>query len=549
MLEPPKDIPHIDDAIASEPEDIRRDIANAASRNLYLFATGVLGYEDITEACHGPLCTWWDDNPSRFKNVLMPRGHLKTTIGVSRCLQKITQNPEHRILMANETATNAQRFLSTIRTHAESNRRFRALYSHIIPTDPKQWSQEALTFSRKGVYPTPSFDAIGMTGAMTSRHYTHLYIDDPISEEAAKSKLVMDDVITRLSKLFSLMDNPSRDTLDLVGTRWAFYDVYSYFQERFGSKMARFIRAAIEKGEPIWPERFSLETLADIRNDPKNGGEYSFSCLYMNSPRNSDVQDFNVQDVKYWRWGSDEETLVLYGHNGEIERVVDKDKLDVTVTVDVRYGEKLDSDRDAVVVVGTTDEGDAIVLDAWCSRTNPLEVITKLVQVIRTYNPRVVGIQKVGYEMSIKYHLQAELEREGLYARIVPIKPGGPAKSHIRGLQPVAATGHLYILPTQHILRNELSEFPLGQYDDVADALALQLQLWRGLLSPERQLKYRQSEAKLLRRIHNRGRPDVSGLTPSELEDADFDPDFGRYGEIQEVTLPASRSNSFQGAR
>ncbi len=238
-MEPPRDLPRIDDEIARQPEDIRRDLAEAASRDLFLFTRGVLCYPDLTESCHGVLCTWLDGNAARLKLVLQPRGHLKTTIGVARCMQKVTQDSEHRILLANETATNAQRFLSTIRTHAESNRRFRALYSHLIPTDPRQWSQEALTFVRKGVYASPTFDAIGMTGAMTSRHYTHLYIDDPISEEAAKSKLVMDDVITRLSKIMALMDNPSVDTMDLVGTRWAFYDVYSYFMQRFREKMAK----------------------------------------------------------------------------------------------------------------------------------------------------------------------------------------------------------------------------------------------------------------------------------------------------------------------
>jgi len=225
-----------------------------------------------------------------------------------------------------------------------------------------------------------------------------------------------------------------------------------------------------------------------------------------------------------------------------IERVVEVSDLDITTTVDVRYGDKLSSDRDAVVTCGTTESGDAIVLDAWGARSNPLEVVSKLIQVIRRYNPRCVGVQKVGYEMSLKYHLQAECERENVYARIVPVRPGGPAKSHIRGLQPVAATGHLYVLPTQHILRNELVEFPLGQYDDVADALALQLQLWRGLLSPERMERYKASEARLLRRLNRPvGRltkEDIADIDPGELEDAGFDPEDGRYGPIQEVSLP-----------
>lgn len=507
-----------------------------------MFARGVLGYSDLTEGCHGPLCTWLDDNPARFKLVLHPRDTFKTTINVSRVIQKVVQNQENRILLANETATNAQRFLSIIRTHAESNRRFRALYSHVIPADSKRWSQEELLFNRKGVYAEPTVDSIGMTGAVTSRHYTHLTFDDLISEEAAKSQLVMNDTITRFSKLFSLMVNPGLDTFDLVGTRWAFYDLYSYAMKRFGTSLARYIRGAIEDGQAIFPERLSLETLAIIRDDPVLGGEYSFSCQYMNNPRNAQVQDFNVQDLKFWRWGSDEESVVLYGRDGEIEKVVEFKDLDITVTVDVRYGDKLSSDRDAVVTVGTTDDGNAVVLDAWGSRSNPLEVIRKLVEVIKRYNPRCVGIQKVGYEMSLKYHLQAELEREGLYARVVPVKPGGPAKSHVRGLQPVAATGHLYVLPTQHILRNELAEFPLGQHDDVADALALQTQLWRGLLSPERMERYKASESRLLRRInHNVGRPkvdDIAGMSPIELEEMDYDPEDGRYGTFQEIALP-----------
>jgi len=180
-MEPPRDIPNIDDSIAREPEDIRRDLAEAASRNLFLFCKGVLGYKDMTESFHGHLCAWHDKNPARFKMTLIPRGHLKTSIlTIGKTLQLITQNPEHRILLANETATNAEKFLFAIRMHAESNRRFRALYSHLIPTEPTTWSQVALTFVRKGVYPTPTVTAMGMTGAMTSQHYTHLTLDDLI---------------------------------------------------------------------------------------------------------------------------------------------------------------------------------------------------------------------------------------------------------------------------------------------------------------------------------------------------------------------------------
>lgn len=552
MSGPPVDMPNLDDTVTKLPEDIRRDLATTASNNLWAFNKGVLGFRDITPGCHGPLCAFHDENPAKYKLTLIPRGHLKTScITIGKNLQKVVRNPEIRLLIANETSTNAERFLAAIKGIAESNRVFRALYSHVLPrgSRPNRWSQQELLFHREGNYPEPTIDTIGMTGAYTSRHYNHLSIDDPISEEAAKSKLVMDDVINRVSKLFSLMVNPEDDTADITGTRWAFYDVYTYVMQWLGDNLAKFIRAAIEDGEPIWKERFTLEKLALIRDDP-HMGEYMFSCLYMNNPRNPDVQDFNVQDLRFWRWAADEEHIVLYDKNGVATKVVELAKLDITITVDVRYGEKLTTDRDAIVAVGCTEDGDAIVLDAWAKRGNPLEVVSHLIHLIKRFQPRCIGVQKVGYEMSLKWFLQAACEREGVYANVVPVRPGGPGKTHIRGLQPVAATGHLYILPTQHVLRQELAEYPLGQYDDVGDALALQLQLWRGLLSPERMKRYREFEKRILRDTVDYGQrvpgnsislvdqmvPDDRGNMPS-LDDLGIDPEDGRYGEIRDYII------------
>lgn len=546
-MQPPQDIPRIDDEIAREPEDIRRDLAEAASRDLFMFCTGVLQYRDLTQACHGPLCTWHDKNQARFKETLEPRGHLKSSvITIGKNLQKVTQNPENRILLGNETATNAERFLGAIKAHAETNRRFRGLYSHLIPPDNSRkhsWSQTELTFKRQGVYTVPTIDTIGMTGAMTSRHYTHLCIDDPISAEAAESKMVMDTTIRRISNLISLMDDPGKDTVDLVGTRWAFYDVYSWFEETFSP--ARYIRSDTEDGVPIWPERFSLETLAQIR---KSLGEYLYSCQYRNNPRNADVQDFNIQDLKFWRWSADEESIVLFDRNGEVERVVEVDDLDITTTVDPAYNEGLLNlsrlDRNAVVTCGIAAgvgnaTADAIVLDAWGKRCTPLELIEHLVWTLRRFHPRAFGIQKAGYEMVLKYFLAATAEQEGLYAHVIPVKPGGKGKKHIRSLQPVAATGHLYISPSHHMLRDELADYPLGQHDDVADALGLQPQIWHGVMSEARWEKYKESESKILRAIRSQGsgKMDVTRFTPSQLEDAGYDPEAGRYGSINEVSM------------
>lgn len=541
----PVDLPGQDKEMQQLPEDVLKNLKERAGADLFFLCKGILGYHDLTPSCHGPLCTFHDVNDSRFKLTLMPRGHLKSTIvTIGKTIQRIIKDPNSRSLIANETSTNAERFLSVIKQHAETNKLFRTLFSDLIPRKPVRWSQNELLFNREWIGPEPTIDTIGMTGAMTSRHYTHLGVDDPISEEAAKSKLVMDDVINRISKLFSLMVDPEHNTLDLTGTRWALYDVYSHFMEWFGQRLSHYIRSAIEDGKPIWPERFSLETLALIRNDPKMG-EYNFACLYMNNPRNIAVQNFNVQDLRFWRWSADEEHVVLYDSQGQPFKVVELAKLDVVTTVDVRYLEAVrnDRDRDAVVTTGTTTDGDVIVLDSWAQRGTPLEVVEKIVSVIKRWSPRVLGIQKVGYEMSLKWFVKQAMDKAGVYVNIVSVKPGGPGKPHIRGLQPIASTGHLYISPIHHGLRTELSDYPLGKFDDEADTLALQQQLWRGILSPDSQERYRKSEQQLLREIDGRmpARPilelrDDRGHVQT-LDDLGVDPEQGRYSDFQDYVI------------
>lgn len=502
-----QDLPRLDREVALLPQDIREDIAERGRRNLFFMAKGILGYRDITESCHGPLCVFMDQHPARFKLTLMPRGHYKSTLNtIARNIQAVVRNPNDRILILNETSSNAENFLTAISDHFESNPILRALYSSVIPKKPKAWSSKELVFNRQWIGPEPTISAMGMTSALTSRHYTRISIDDPISEEAAKSDTVMQDAITRIDKVISLMVKPEEDIFDLTGTRWALHDVYKVFMKNYAHKMGLFMRAAIKDGVPIFPELISLESLAQAR---LNMGEYMFSCLYMNSPRDIANQNFNVQDLRFWRWTHDESKVVLYDPQGDILDIWEVGQLDITTSVDLAVAEKVTSDRNAIVTVGVSPKGQAIVLEAWARRCTPLEVIEHLLAVRKRFNPRAFGIEGVAYQKAFKYFLRAECERRGEYMNIVELKAipskrgtGSNSKEmRIRGLQPVAATGRLYVHPQQHEMRNELADFPLGEHDDLADALAHQLTMWRGYLSPERMTKYKESEQRLIQRV------------------------------------------------
>lgn len=546
-----QDIPNLDREIQLLPQDIRQDLAERGKNDLYFFGKGIMGYRDMTPNCHRPLCVFFDQNPSPYKLVLHPRGTFKTSVvTVSRNTQKVVRNSNERICIINEVADNAQGFLGTIRQHFEGNRILRTLYSEVIPKDYRKttWNNQALRLNRSWVGPEDTLEAMGILSTLTSHHYTHLAYDDIISEDAVKSPSIMTDTIERSRKFRSLMVNPAISTLDITGTRWALHDVYSAFMKMLGPLLAKYIRGARFEGKLLFPELLSDETLARLREEY---GPYMYSCLYMNSPRDVANQDFNIQDLKFWRWTSDEESVVLYDRNGDIEEMWEIGKLDICVTVDLAIAEAVNSDFNSAVTVGVTPSGRAVVLETFTKRCTVFELMDHLFYLKQRYSPRVFGIESVAYQKILKYFLRAECERRGTYMNVVDI-PSLPSKrstgnnskpARIRGLQPVVATGRLYVLPTQHQLRDELSDFPLGEHDDTIDALSMQLRVWRGYLSPERLEKYKESENRLIQRALTEGvMPEVINWGQSRFaQDIPHPDDLGieipQFGNFEEVTL------------
>lgn len=526
-----QDIPFVDEAVSRLPSDIRADLAAKGRSNLYFFAKGIMGFKDMTERCHGPLCGFADSHPARFKMMLMPRDHFKSSvITIAGGLQRVVKDAESRQLIANESATNSERFLRAIRQHAEGNKIFRALYSEVIPKDTRRvrWNDSELDFVRAGHYPEPTIDSIGMTGASTSRHYTHITVDDPISEEAVKSEKVMQDTITRMSGFTALLVKPNTDSIWVVGTRWALWDCYQWMLEKFGPQLGKHFRSVMEDGELIFPELISHEVLALKREIL---GEYRFSCLYMNNPRNVEVQDLNVDDLRFYRWVDDGDAVELLDAKGSITGKVRLDQMDILTTVDLAPSETASSDRNALCTVGITPYNDVIVLDMFAKRCTPLEVIEHLFWLKQRFHPRVFGIEDVAYQKSFKYFLRQEANRRGEYFNIKPLKSTTKKNEkviRIRGLQPVMATSHLYIDPTMSLLRQEMAEFPLGQHDDTIDALSMQLQLWPHRLSPEHWSRLKREENKIISSIRQGGGHDRMSLLRAELDldpDEEVDPD------------------------
>lgn len=316
------------DQIPTHPDDILRHRDNPSlvrdyvlnlpdGFSLFYFCCIVLNYEDLSGRIHGPLC-YFLEHPKygRYRDATVPRSWFKTsiaTVGKSIWLP-IRRDPNIRILIAMNTADNAEKRIHVIRQHWENNELLKAAFPELVP-DFRQtrWSNSCAELRRKKRSEEGTYEAIGSGGAVVSRHYDHIDEDDLVyakkddlsGSEICPNQEDINKAIGWHKLVYSLFSNPAKSTLDNIGTRWAVHDLKDWIYQNEPNKF-RFFRLSAEKidqlnnptGEPMWHERFSKEVLQDLK-DSQGSVMYctpAESPVLMSNWDNKPIKDVNVGD-------------------------------------------------------------------------------------------------------------------------------------------------------------------------------------------------------------------------------------------------------------
>lgn len=544
------DISLLDDSVIQLPTDMRAALRNRCETDLYYFNKAIMGFKDMTPRAHGDLCQFLQHKPDlstgkgRFKLILMPRDHYKSSCGtIGSNAQHALANPDDRILIVNEIAGNAQGFLRGIRSQVENNRVLRSLWSDVIPKDTRKvkWNDDQLTLNRSVNVPEATITAAGMTTTLVSQHFTRIFTDDPISDEAFESDSVMETYKQRLKGFSALFVKPKFDTWTYIGTPWALKDTVTWFREAYAEQLWEFARSVYDvDGELLFPELISHEVLAQKR---RNLGEYRFSCWYLLRPSNPEEQSL---DSSLYRTAI-QETIdgvdsVRLIHNNFTIRTIPLSKLDITMTVDLAASETLKSDRNAINVTGLTPWGEVVVLEAWGKRCRPSAVIDQIFAFAKQYHPRAVGIEGVAYQKAFKHFVTDRMNSEECWFKIeefVTSKGGGGDKKPWikRAVEPLLRYGKVYVGLKHNLLCDETRDYPFGEYDDVLESFAMQTRMWKQQLSPEYMQKLENEAKKLERRS-------AEDRIRRQMDLADVDED-GNYVEgLDEVDIAMALSGS-----
>jgi predicted phage terminase large subunit-like protein len=449
--------------------------------DFWSFSKEVVGWKDLYEPLHKPLCDFVQETTHKKKLVLLPRGHLKSSVvTIGYALWKIAQDPKNRILIANGTYPLAATFLSQIKDHILRNAKFKQLFGDLFVSADK-WSESAITVKREESYERkePTVTAFGIGGNLVSQHYDIIILDDLVNRENIHTPDRIQDVLTFYKDILDLLEPGG--TIIMIGTRWHEADLYGWILDDQNPEHYEYdimLKTAVEGeyeivknadtggfhiqgGEILFPTKFSREHLDKLLNK----GLSEFSSQYMNDPVPLEDSVFKWD----WKYYEDDDLRGM-----EVRHFITCDPAFFDPS-----SKTVDLDYTAFVVIAVDADNNWWIRDIVRERMKPNEIIETIFNLDAFWKPTRVGIETTAYQKILSHMIKDKMREKNQFIPITELKHAGShAKSkaeRIQALEPRYAVGSILHSKTcRHMttLELELRRFPRAKTDDVADALA-----------------------------------------------------------------------------
>lgn len=443
-----------------KPTESELDIPRkACMTNLKFLCKNVLGMQDWGSV-HDELQVFMDSSSKR-KLVMLPRGHLKSSIVTKGwTIQQALRNPDIRILIANAVWDNSRKFLRSIQGYLATGNTMSQLFGVF---ESPHWNQDECTIRfRKSILDAPTWTTTGLERELTSQHFDLIILDDLVGKENMGTPLLREKVKDYYGMLYALLE--PHGTIVAMGTRYHQDDLYSSILE--DGKFTQFIRSAytdVSHTKVLFPQKFTLEMLDEMRKDVKMGSTM-FSAQMLNDPIDPENADFKKEQIHYYDPTSSHPSS-LY------------------LTVDPAISLGRDADFTAMVVAGMYANRRIRVVDSFHRRVGPSELVDHVFELVKKWRIHRVGIETFAFQKTLKYDIQREQRSRGIFFSIDELgkrhtgrgEPILSKEARIRRLQPYFEQCLIEIREDMSNLEQEILSFPRGKHDDILDALSYQL--------------------------------------------------------------------------
>jgi predicted phage terminase large subunit-like protein len=314
---------------------------------------------------------------------------------------------------------------------------------------------------------------VGRGTALTGRGGDIMLLDDPFKDRAeADSPTIRERAWTWFTQVFLTRRMRAGAPTVLVATRWHSDDIVGRLTDpmnpAYDAALARKIQVlhlpAIagdddmlgrQVGEALWPERFPLHYLDDLRRmDPRG-----FSALWQGEPTPEEGDHFKAD------W------LVTYR-----EHQLPHD-LRVYCTSDHAVGLKQANDRTCLLPFGIDGNDNLWVLPSvWWKRGDAEAQINAMLDIMRREEPLRWWGEKGHILQSIGPALNRKMRDSRTYTTFEMVTPVVDKVQRSRAIQARLSMGKVRFpgfAPWWPQARSELLTFPYGAHDDFVDALSL----------------------------------------------------------------------------
>jgi hypothetical protein len=234
---------------------------------------------------------------------------------------------------------------------------------------------------------------------------------------------------------------------------------------------------AHEAGRAVFPAIWPLEALEKMRWEDSE----TYAVFMQNDPSEAAITTFKQEWLgnAYWDW-VDRHLVAYRTDDGLLRHVFTRDLLK-TMMLDPAFTTRPDSDRSAIVVLGTDAEtGKRLVLDAIALKADQDTLVGEVLAVARRWGITTLHIEMAGQQAALHAYVQAAARAVNLPLVVEPAKPGGRNKDvRIETLQPYFKSRTLLLHRSQLDLLEEYRKYRPGTkyYRDLLDALAYAVEL------------------------------------------------------------------------